>query len=186
MTILALDVMGTPRQWISEESAISYHATNSVAWSLGSVVARYRGGIQKDGSMSYIESTSIIAIRGQGFNPHKHSRVVLSNKTLFGRDKHICAYCGKHFPNFHDLSRDHIIPRSKGGENTWLNSVTACKMCNSKKSNKNLKDAGLELLYVPYEPSHHENMILQNRNVLSDQMEYLMAGIPKHSRIWLN
>lgn len=178
--------MGTPRQWISEETAISYHATNSVAWSLGSVIARYRGGTQKDGSTSYIESTSIIAIRGQGFNPHKHAKVALSNKTLFGRDKYICAYCGKHFPNFHDLSRDHIIPRSRGGENTWLNSVTACKSCNSRKSNKTLKEAKLELLYVPYEPSHYENMILQNRVILADQMEYLMAGVPKHSRIFLN
>lgn len=186
MSILALDVTGTPRQWISHDTAISYHATKSVAWFLGSVVAKYRGGVQKDGSMSYIESTSIIAISGQGFNPHKHSKVALSNRTLFGRDRYICAYCGKHDSNHNNLSRDHIVPRSKGGANTWLNVVTSCRDCNSRKGNKTLKDAGLELLYIPYEPSHHENMILQNRNVLADQMEYLMTGVPKHSRIWMN
>jgi hypothetical protein len=44
----------------------------------------------------------------------------------------------------------------------------------------------MELLYLPYVPSHFENMILQNRNILADQMEYLIAGVPKHSRILLS
>lgn len=183
MSVLALDIAGTPRQWISHDAAITYHATRSVAWSLGDVVARYRGGVQRDGSHSYIESTSIIAIRGQGFNPHKHSRVALTNRTLFGRDRFVCAYCGLHEPNYHNLSRDHIMPRSRGGENTWLNVVTACRDCNSRKGNRTLRETGLELLYVPYEPSHWENMILQNRTILADQMEFLLQGVPKHSRI---
>jgi len=41
------------------------------------------------------------------------------------------------------------------------------------------------LLYLPYVPNHFENMILQNRNIIADQMEYLKAGIPKHSRLLL-
>lgn len=183
MAILGLDVSGTPRMWISHDDAISYHATNSVAWSLGNVVARYRGGVQNDGTPSYIESTSIIAIKGHGFNPHKHSKVALTNRTLFGRDRYLCAYCGKHEPNYHNLSRDHIMPKSRGGENTWMNVVTSCRDCNSRKGSKTLKEAGLELLYVPYVPSHWENMILQNRNILADQMEFLLQGVPKHSRI---
>jgi len=186
MAVLALDVSGTPRQWIGYNDAISYWATNSVAWSLGDIVAKYHGGIQNNGTISYIETTSIIAIKGHGFNPHKHATVALSNRTLFGRDRHICAYCGGRFPNHNYLSRDHIMPRSRGGENTWMNVVTACKDCNSHKSNKTLKEAKMELLYVPYVPSHYENMILQNRNILADQMEYLMQGVPKHSRILLS
>lgn len=186
MSILALDVNGTPRQWISPDDAITYLATDSVAWSLGPIVARYRGGIQRDGTVSYIESPSILAIKGHGFNPHKHSTVALSNKTLFGRDRYVCAYCGNHFSNFHDLSRDHIVPKSRGGENVWMNVVTACRSCNSRKGSKTLKEARMELLYAPYVPSHHENMILQNRNILGCQMEYLLTGVPKHSRILLN
>lgn len=186
MAVLALDISGTPRQWISCDDAISYHATNSVAWSMGEIVAKYRGGVQRDGTMSYIETPSIIAIKGHGFNPHKHAQVALTNRTLFGRDRYVCAYCGGYFPNFHNLSKDHIQPKSRGGENTWMNVVTACKECNSKKGNKTLKEAGLELLYVPYVPNHYENMILQNRTILADQMEYLMAGVPKHSRILLS
>ena len=183
MNILALDVSGVPRQWLNFEQAIMYHAKNQVAWTLGSVIAKFRGGIQNDGSESYLESSSIIAIKSSaGFNPAKYGRVILTNKTLFARDKHICAYCGNHFTS-NNLSREHIQPVSRGGEDKWENVVTACKTCNTSKSNKTLKESGRELLYVPYAPNHYEHMILLNRNILADQMEYLVAGIPKHSRI---
>jgi 5-methylcytosine-specific restriction endonuclease McrA len=186
MAVLALDISGTPRQWISHDDAISYWATDSVAWSLGEVVAKYHGGVQNDGQNSYLETPSIIAIKGRAFNPFKHAQVALSNRTLFGRDRHVCAYCGGHFPNYNSLSRDHIHPVSKGGMNTWMNVVTACKECNAKKGAKTLKEANLELLYAPYEPNHYENMILQQRNILADQMDFLMSGVPKHSRILMS
>ncbi len=185
MTVLALDVSGVPRQWISHDDAITYQAKKAVAWSLGEIVAKYRGGTQKDGTPSYLDTSSIIAIKGHGFNPYKHSTVALTNKTLFGRDRNICAYCGGHFTNFNHLSRDHIVPKFLGGVNVWTNVVSACKNCNSKKGHKTLKEARMELLYVPYVPTHFENMILQNRNILSDQMDYLLSGVPKNSRIWL-
>jgi hypothetical protein len=183
MNILALDVSGVPRQWLNFEQAIMYHAKNQVAWTLGSVVAKFRGGTQNDGTESYLESSSIIAIKSSaGFNPAKYGRVILTNKTLFARDRHICAYCGNLFTS-NNLSREHIQPVSRGGEDKWENVVTACKTCNTSKSNKTLKESGRELLYVPYAPNHYEHMILLNRNILADQMEYLVAGIPKHSRI---
>lgn len=186
MSVLALDISGIPRRWISNDEAISYHATKSVAWFLGDVVAKYRGGMQNDGTESYLETTSIIAVKGdsKGFNPQKHGTVALSNRTLFGRDRNVCAYCGKHFSSHNHLSRDHIVPTSKGGENTWMNCVTACKTCNGKKGNKSLKEARMELLYVPYVPNHFENMILQNRTIKADQMEYLLSGVPRSSRLW--
>jgi len=96
MAVLALDISGVPRQWINFEDAITYHAKKAVAWSLGDVVARYRGGVQNDGTESFIETPSIIAVRGNGFNLNKYGRVGLTNKTLFGRDRQICAYCGDH------------------------------------------------------------------------------------------
>ena len=186
MAVLALDISGVPRQWISYDDAIAYHAKDAVAWSLGNIVAKYHGGIQNDGTISYLETSSIIAIKGHGFNPFKHANVALSNRTLFGRDRNVCAYCGGHFANYNNLSRDHIVPKFHGGENTWMNVVTSCKECNSKKGHKSLKEARMELLYTPYSPNHYENMILQHRNILADQMEYLLAGVPKHSRILLN
>lgn len=180
MSVLALDVSGIPRQWISYEDAITYHAKGQVAWSLGEVIARFRGGVQATGEQSYIETTSIIAVNGHGLKDFR--KVALTNKTLFGRDRHVCAYCGGTFSPS-QLSRDHIKPRALGGLDIWTNVVTSCKDCNSGKGHKTLQEAGLELLYVPYEPNHYENMILQNRNILADQMEYLLSGVPKHSRI---
>jgi 5-methylcytosine-specific restriction endonuclease McrA len=182
MAVLALDVSGLPRKWVSFDDAITYEAKNLVAWTMGNVVAKYNGGIRKDGTRSYLETHSIIAIKGSGFTPSKFPTVSLTNRTLFGRDRNTCAYCGDHFGTQH-LSRDHVVPRSKGGADTWMNVVTACRKCNQRKSDKTLKEARLELLYLPYTPSFNESLILQNRNILGDQMEYLMNGVPKHSRL---
>jgi hypothetical protein len=182
MSVLALDVSGLPRKWVSFDDAITYRAKNLVAWTMGDVVAKYNGGFQKDGTKSYLETHSIIAIKGSGFNPGKFPTVSLTNRTLFGRDRNTCAYCGDHFSTHH-LSRDHIMPRSKGGDDTWMNVVTACRRCNQRKGDKTLKEARLELLYLPYAPNHYENLILLNRNILGDQMEYLISGVPKNSRI---
>jgi len=182
MAVLALDISGTPRTWITNDEAISYHAKSLVVWTLGNVIAKYRGGIQKDGQQSYLETPSIIAVRGAGFDFRKHNKVVLTNRTLFARDRNICGYCGGH-SGHSKLSRDHIVPKFHGGLDEWTNVVTSCIPCNQKKGCKTLKQSGMELLYVPYEPNHFENLILQNRNILADQMEYLMTGVPKHSRI---
>ena len=182
MAVLALDVSGLPRKWVSFDDAITYEAKNLVAWTMGNVVAKYNGGVKKDGTRSYLETHSIIAIKGSGFTPSKFPTVSLTNRTLFGRDRNTCAYCGDHFGTQH-LSRDHVVPRSKGGPDSWMNVVTACRKCNQRKSDKTLKEARLELLYLPYTPSFNESLILQNRNILGDQMEYLISGVPKHSRL---
>ena len=183
MEVLALDFAGIPRQWVSFNTAIVYHAKQQVVWSLGDTIAKYRGGTQKDGKQSIIETPSIIAISGTGFNPSIYGKVTLNNRTLFGRDRHMCAYCGAVHSSAKSLSRDHIMPKSRGGIDDWMNVVTACRGCNTRKDNKTLKEAKMELLYVPYSPNHYENLLLQNRSILKDQMEYLLSGVPKHSRL---
>lgn len=186
MQILALDIAGIPRQWVNFNTAITYHAKDMVAWSLGDTIAKYHGGVRNDGTRSYLETPSIIAVKGSNADPYIFGRVALNNDTLFGRDRYMCAYCGEVYNGSkakHHLSRDHIMPKSKGGVDDWMNVVTACKSCNAKKDNKTLQQARMELLYVPYIPNHFESLIIQNRNILSDQMEYLLSGVPKHSRL---
>jgi len=183
MNVLALDISGLPRKWIGFEEAILYHAKGQVAWSLGEIVARYRGGYQRNGTQSILETPSIIAVRGKGWNLAERGRVVLTNRTLFARDQHLCAYCGTKQTSNH-LSRDHVVPQSRGGADTWENCVTACRQCNQAKGADSLEQSGMQLLYVPYAPNHFENLILQNRNILADQMEYLLSGVPKSSRVW--
>jgi len=182
MAILALDSTGLPRKWVSDETAILYHAKEMVVWSLGQTVVEYRGGYSNAGKRSCLSTASIIAVRGQDYRLRKQGPVALTNKTLFGRDRHVCAYCGSLFSPS-KLSREHIVPVSKGGTDTWTNVVTACLRCNAKKGNKTLEQVKLQLLYIPYVPNHYERLILENRNILADQMDYLLAGVPQHSRL---
>ena len=82
-----------------------------------------------------------------------------------------------------DLTAEHVLPQSRGGSNRWANLVSACRPCNHRKGNRTPEEAGMALLYVPYTPSLHEGFILRNRRILADQMAFLMAGVPPHSRL---
>ncbi|MEY8876194.1 MAG: HNH endonuclease, partial [Leptothrix sp. (in: b-proteobacteria)] len=105
-----------------------------------------------------------------------------SNTKLFVRDRHVCAYCGGLF-HVDELTREHIVPTSRGGVDSWMNCITACRSCNGRKGAKLLEQTGMELLFLPYTPSLHEDMILRGRRILVDQMEFLLASVPRHSRL---
>jgi hypothetical protein len=182
--ILALDAAGAPHRWINVRGAAHYYATNSVAWEIGAHEFVLRGGMQRStGLQSLIRAKSIIAVKGRNFMVRNFSRApVLTKAMLLARDRYICAYCAHSFP-FEQLDMEHIIPKSKGGPNTWMNLVTACKACNCRKADRTPQDAGMRLHYVPYIPNRHEAFILSNRKILGDQMEFLLQGVPKNSRV---
>jgi len=71
----------------------------------------------------------------------------------------------------------------KGGAASWMNLVTACKACNHRKADRTPEAAGMKLHYVPYVPNRYEAFILSNRKILADQMEFLLHGVPKSSRM---
>ncbi len=77
---------------------------------------------------------------------------------LFLRDRWTCQYCAKGFKT-HDLTFDHVVPRSRGGRTNWDNIVAACQRCNTKKGNKMPEDIGMYPLIKPREPTVFE---LQN------------------------
>jgi len=182
--ILACDSMGTPRSWISLNEAVTYHAKGSVSWEHGDYEFVARGGYQNDGTQSIIRTKSIISVKSEaGFSLDKVRKpVILSNRTLFGRDRCMCAYCGRTMST-KKLSRDHIMPKSRGGKDIWMNVVTACFDCNCDKDNMTLEESGMKLLYVPYVPSYAEKLLLEGHNVLSDQMEFLRSRLSKNSRL---
>lgn len=182
MLVLTLDVSGMPREWVTVKDAVSYYTTEKVLWTIGDPIKTFYGGVQNSGIRSCVQAHSIIAVSNHNYKKDLSGAVNLSNRTLFGRDRHMCAYCGKQF-KVKDLSRDHIIPKSVGGENKWMNVVTACITCNMKKGAKTPEKAKMHLLYTPYVPNLYEHLLLQNRNILADQMEYLKTGIPRHSRV---
>jgi len=182
--ILALSINGYPFEWISHEDAIHYYATGKVAWDLGDKEFVFRGGFSKTGVQSIVKVKPIIAIAGSEIMARK-LRINLplgdNNELLFKRDRYTCAYCGEQFSR-HQLSRDHVIPRSKGGQDIWTNVVTACRHHNQEKSAR-LVHEYRPLLYVPYTPCRFEHFILSGRNVLADQMAYLAGRLPGHSRL---
>lgn len=185
--ILALDAHGLPQRWISSELAITYHAKGLVAWQLGEGEGdiTFRGGQNRlTGSQSRITTAPIVAVKGESTAAKRMNKPpALNNRDLFRRDHYMCAYCGKIFKEL-NLTRDHIVPRSKGGADTWMNVVTACERCNHIKDDQLLEDAGMQLLYVPYAPNRAEALILENRVILGCQMEYLKSFIPENSRVW--
>ncbi|MGA8053623.1 MAG: HNH endonuclease [Burkholderiales bacterium] len=182
--ILTLDSHGVPHRWVTWQQACFYYAKNLVAWTLGGTAFTVYGGISRaTGERSSITGQSIIAVKGKamamkGF----HQIPPLSNRELFRRDRHVCAYCGGEF-SFLRLTRDHIVPLSRGGRDLWMNVVTACRHCNGVKRNRTPEEAGVELLYAPYVPNKAEYLILTNRKILSDQTEFLAQHVASGSRI---
>lgn len=182
--ILALDIAGNPFDWIPPEDAVLYYASGKVAWELGEFNLVFRGGFSRAGIQSKITVKPIIAIAGSQIMARMlRTELPLSNQNhlLFKRDRHTCAYCGNRFSP-KDLSRDHIVPQSRGGKDTWMNCVTACRVCNHEKGDKPVEHFR-PLLYVPYAPCRAEHYLLSGRNVLADQHDYLAAQLPKHSRL---
>lgn len=185
--VLKLDMSGRPANWISVRESIEYHAMGMVIYELGEHLCTYKGGVNRlNFQRTEISTKSIIGVSGELVRPAAFSNPPsIDNDILFSRDKHVCAYCGDRYPS-KNLSREHIHPVSRGGKDIWMNIVTACKSCNHKKANKTLDEANMELLYVPYVPNRYEHFILMNRNILVDQMDYLLQQVPKHSRLWQN
>ena len=79
-------------------------------------------------------------------------RPAFTRFNVFLRDRFECQYCGAAFP-VHELTFDHVRPRSRGGRTTWDNVVTACSTCNFRKGNKTAKEANMFPQKMPCQPS---------------------------------
>ena len=183
MKVLKLSAQGLPQAWISLEQAVLHYAADEVRWESGAQVALFRGGHNAvTGAQSVIAVNSIIGTKGvPGINPF-NLKSSLTNAKLFARDRNVCAYCGGHFDE-QDLTREHIVPLAQRGRDHWMNVVTACRACNHRKGARTPEQARMPLLYAPYVPSLWEDFILRNRRILADQMEFLLAHVPRSSRL---
>lgn len=183
VSILELDAAGTPSRWIDPERAVYLLNKGRMAWSLGASPIVMRGGINAlTGKQSVLELPPIMAIKGSTFHSRNFRVPGVDRDALFRRDRHMCAYCGQVFKD-RDLTAEHVMPESRGGGWTWMNLVSACGSCNVRKSNRTPEEARMPLLYLPYVPSRHEHFLLSSRRVLADQQEFLMMGVPAHSRL---
>jgi 5-methylcytosine-specific restriction endonuclease McrA len=87
---------------------------------------------------------------------HRYDRtprvtVRLTRRNLMFRDAHQCQYCGKR-PTLRELNIDHVVPRSRGGNDSWENLVTACRVCNLRKGWKTPEEANMRLARSPFRP----------------------------------
>lgn len=186
LRVLRTDISATPIEWIGVEEAVKLYCQEQVAYPMGQVLCCVRGGINaRSGLRSRVDVSSIVCTQGRQRCEHKHHpdyTPPLNNNTLFRRDANMCMYCGGTFRDS-ELSRDHIKPLSRGGRDEWTNVVTACKRCNHFKGDRGPEQCGLELLAVPFKPTHAEYIYLSGRRILADQMEFLQAHFPRNSRL---
>jgi 5-methylcytosine-specific restriction endonuclease McrA len=82
-------------------------------------------------------------------------RAPWSRRGVLVRDRHRCAYCGRRATTV-----DHVQPRSRGGGDTWLNTVAACAEDNQRKADRTPEQAGMRLLVRPFEPTPADALLL--------------------------
>lgn len=99
-----------------------------------------------------------LIIRLLNYVSFKRLRVRVNRQRILKRDNHSCVYCGSK----RDLTIDHLIPKSKGGKNTWDNLVTCCISCNSKKGDKMLYETNMKLIKKPTEPTIFSDSVGQS------------------------
>ncbi|MDH5228889.1 MAG: HNH endonuclease [Gammaproteobacteria bacterium] len=171
--ILRLDIAGQPLGWMPWQTAALLLVNDKVVWIAGNEHLWINGGRNRlTGQRSRIAINSILACRGvNGVN--RYTMIPpLNNRELFRRDGHLCMYCLASLPDS-KLTRDHVMPLSRGGANVWTNVVSACRVCNERKADRTPDEANMTLHGVPYTPNYAEWLTLRNRCILADQMAFL-------------
>ncbi len=89
--------------------------------------------------------------------------VRFNRRSIFARDDHQCMYCGVRFPTS-QLSIDHVIPKSRGGQTCWENVVSSCVTCNVRKGGRTPQEARMHLVHHPSRPKRSPLLSLKLRN----------------------
>lgn len=106
--------------------------------------------------------------------PRRFRRQV-TNTFLFARDEYTCQYCSRFQSDLKHrecLTRDHVIPQSRGGTNEWDNVVTACSTCNTRKGNHLSSECGMRPNTMPMEP-HFVHLSWAIRRLTPRQQKYI-------------
>lgn len=136
--------------------------------------------VEQDGERSFrserdaVPCPAVIRLVRYVHVPRRFRRQV-TNTFLFARDDYRCQYCGRHRSDLKGrqfLTRDHVLPVSRGGANDWENVVTSCSSCNNRKANRLPREAGLELRSHPVEPNY-VHLVWVVRRVTHLQAKYI-------------
>ena len=104
------------------------------------------------------------------------SEVKFNRRNIFARDKNRCQYCGKKQP-ISELSLDHVVPRSRGGETTWENVVCACLPCNVKKGGHTPYEARMKLVRTPVRPKRNPLLLMKLSNSKYESWRTWLNGV---------
>jgi len=180
--VLRLNIAGTPIEWLNWQEAACLYSRDIVAWTFGEPLTQLHGGTNKHtGQRSTAALHSVVACRGPILCDND-CIPALNNHALFSRDHYHCLYCGDQFKG-EQLTRDHVVPVSKGGADSWTNLVTACRRCNQRKGDRDPDACHMPLLAVPYKPNRAEYLALSNSSrVRGDQMLFLSSHFSRNWR----
>ena len=132
----------------------SYEPLNICSWRRA-VVLILKGkaeSIEHNGKVLYGNFPLPTVIRLRNYVKIPYKEISLSRRNVLHRDNYTCQYCGE---RRHDLTIDHIMPRSRGGIDSWENVVAACLKCNVKKGDRTPREAAMHLMTTPRRPPSH-------------------------------
>lgn len=129
----------------------SYEPLNITTWKRAAVLLLKGKAeqLEHNGKVIYPNFPLPTVIRLRQYVSIPHKEIPLTRRNVLHRDGHTCQYCGY---AGEDLTLDHVIPKSRGGDDSWENIVTACVRCNIKKGNRTPEEAGLTLRQRPRRP----------------------------------
>jgi hypothetical protein len=160
---LVLNSSGEPHSIIPHDEAIVLVLSEKAFMVEGSGVIFHSPSIE-------VEAPSVLQLNRYVKLPASRRSVMLTRKNVCARDRHVCAYGDEDHPGD---TMDHIIPKAKGGEHSWLNVVCSCRHHNQQKGRKTLEELGWELKYEPFRP-HGIGVYLRSLNPQPDWEKYLV------------
>ena len=129
----------------------SYEPLNITSWRRA-IVLLIKGKaeqVEHNGKFVYPDFPLPTVIRLRQYVRVPYKEIPLTRRNILHRDSHACQYCGYHGD---DLTLDHVVPRSRGGIDSWENIVTACVRCNVRKGNRTPREASMFIRNQPRKP----------------------------------
>lgn len=142
-TVLQLNKHNEPLRIISVRRALTMLTKGKAVVEVPTSILIYPG----------VYLPSVIRLVEYAKVPYRRQQV--SRKNIFLRDGMRCMYCGTKKSDTVELELEHIVPRSRGGKNTWENLVAACTPCNRKKNDRTPEEAGMTLIHKPLPATVH-------------------------------
>lgn len=156
----------------------SYEPLNITSWRRA-VVLLIKGKaeqLEHNGRVIYHNFPLPTVIRLRTYIKVPYKEIPLTRRNILERDRHTCQYCKNRGDQ---LTLDHIVPKSRGGGDSWDNLVTACMRCNVRKGNRTPKEAGMPLLTHPRKPhsSLYFELIKHTRGDVNHEWKKYVIGI---------